>query len=192
MSGLKEMNDRELVERLLKNDQKAWEYVLLTIVMRIARQRKYSEMVARARYEPEDVVGEVYADLAGEDFAKLRTFEFRGSFDGWLRTVVLSAVQRILRKNNRESLDDPNDPTSPVGSAEQSISTVDIHLRIMDKRAAFARFWNEDSESAFIVLMRNELGLSADDVGELLGRLPNTIVQKARRAQARLRELEAE
>jgi DNA-directed RNA polymerase specialized sigma24 family protein len=122
----------------------------------------------------------------------LRTFEFRGSFDGWLRTVVLSAVQRILRKNNRESLDDPNDPTSPVGSAEQSISTVDIHLRIMDKRAAFARFWNEDSESAFIVLMRNELGLSADDVGELLGRLPNTIVQKARRAQARLRELEAE
>jgi len=35
-------------------------------------------------------------------------------------------------------------------------------------------------------------GLSADDVGELLGRLPNTVVQKAKRAQARLRELEAE
>lgn len=202
MTDFKDMEDRELVTRLLENDQQAWEYVLLTVVMRIVNQRKNSEMIFRRSYDPMDVIGDLYEYLAENDFARLRAFEFRGSFDGWLRTAVRSAVQRVtgitgsggdkLSKIDREILVNPLDPATVITFAEQPVSSTSLHLMIMDKRMAFSKFWKENPESAFIIFMRNELEMSADDVGLLLDRPANTIVQKAKRAAARLLELEKE
>ena len=36
------INDRERVGCMLRNDHDAWDYVLLTVVMRIVQRRKFS------------------------------------------------------------------------------------------------------------------------------------------------------
>lgn len=196
-TDFKQMDDRTLVDRLLCNDHEAWTYVLMTVALRIASQRKFNEMLMRTGHEPMEAVTKLCERLYLDDFALLRSFEFRGSFDGWLRTVVRSVVQQVTgltgkESQGREVLADPQDPASPFALSEQSISSVDVHVEVMDRRYAFARFWRENQESAFILLMKKELGMPMDDIGALLNRPTNTVVQKARRAEARIRELETE
>lgn len=196
-TDFKQMDDRSLVERLLRNDQEAWEFVLMDVALRIAAQRKLSEMLYRTGHEPMEAVTELCQRLYDDDFAILRTFAFRGSFEGWLRTVVRSAVQKVTGLTGKESQGrevpvDPQDPTSAFNDPKLSVSAVDVHIVVMDRRAAFSRFWRESPESAFVLLMKNELELPLDAIGALLGRPANTVSQKARRAEARMRELERE
>jgi len=196
-TDFKQMDDRELVARLLRNDQEAWVYVLMTVVMRMARQKKFSEMLSRTSHEPMEVVTELCERLYRNDFALLRQFGFKGSFVGWLGMAVRSVVQKITgltgkESQGREMLVDHQDPMSAIGQAASPVSPVDLHVMVMDKRAAFARFWRENQESAFIVLMKSELHMSMDDIGALLKRPANTVTQRARRAQERLEELERE
>ena len=196
-TNFRQMDDRLLVERLLRNDHEAWTYVLIDVALRIAEQRKFSEMLYRTCHEPMEVVTELCQRLYEDDFALLRTFAFKGAFEGWLRTAVRSAVQKVTGLTGKESQGreipvDPQDPASALNDPKLSVSAVDVHVAVMDKRAAFSRFWRENPESAFIVLMKNELELPLDAIGALLDRPANTISQKAKRAMARLRELERE
>ena len=196
-TDFKELDDRALVDRLLCNDQSAWEYVLMTVALRVANRRKFKEMLLRTGHEPMEAVTELCERLYKDDFALLRTFAFRGSFDGWIGMVVRSVVQKITGLTGKESQGrevpmDPQDPTSPIALSELAVSAVDVHVAVMDKRESFTRFWQENQESAFILLMKNELELPLDVIGALLNRPANTISQKARRAEVRLDELEAE
>ena len=194
-TDFKQMDDKDLVERLLRNDQEAWVYVLMDVALRIARQQKFSEMLYRTGHEPMEAVTELCKRLYDDDFALLRAFAFRGSFEGWLRAVVRSVVQQVTgltgkETQGREMVTDPQDPESVFNDSTLSTSSVDLHVTIMDKREAFSRFWRENQESALIVLMKRELKMSMDDIGALLDRPANTVVQKAKRALARLQELE--
>lgn len=193
----KQMDDKALVERLLRNDQEAWEYVLMDVALRIARQQKFSEMLHRTSHEPMEAVTELCQRLYKDDFALLRTFAFKGSFEGWLRMVVWSVVQKVTGltgKDNqgREIPGDPQDPTSAFNDPKLSTFPMNLHMTIMDKRAAFSRFWHEKPEGAFILLLKNELELPLDIIGVLLDRPANTISQMARRAEARMSQLEQE
>ena len=191
-TDFKKKGDRALVERLLQNDQEAWEYVLMDVALRLANQRSFRERLYKASLEPMEAVTELCKRLYDRDFALLRKFAFRGSFEGWLRTAVHSVVNALTRKEDqgREIPTDYQEPTSAVEQSEHAVSTMDLHMTIMDKRLAFSRFWRENQESAFIVLMKGELKMSMDDIGALLGRPANTVVQKAKRALARLQKLE--
>ena len=196
-TDFRHMSDKELVDRLLKNDHEAWEYVLTTVVMRIASQRKFSEMLSRTGHEPWEAVNELCERLYKNDFALLRTFAFMGSFDGWLYKAVHSVVTKITgltgkKDQGREVSVDFQDPNSAVGQLEPSVSSVDVHVAVLDKRETFARFWHENQESAFIVLMKDELGMSMDAICALLNRPANTVTQMAKRAKARLAKLENE
>ena len=196
-ADFKKMDDRALVEQLLRNDQEAWAYVLMDVALHIAGQRKFSEMLYRTCHEPMEAVTELCERLYDDDFAMLRKFAFNGSFEGWLRTAVRSTVQKVTgltgkENQGREVLVDPQDPASAFGNPKLSVSSMNQHITVMDKRAAFSRFWRENPESAFIVLMKNELGLPLDVIGVLLDRPANTISQKAKRAEARLHKLEEE
>lgn len=196
-TDFKQLDDKALVDRLLCNDHEAWEYVLMTVALRVANRRKFKEMLQRTGHEPLEAVTELCERLYKNDFALLRKYEFRGSFDGWLGAVVRSVVQQITGLTGKESQGrevpmDPQDPMSPLALSEQGVSSVDVHIAVMDRRDAFKRFWQENQESAFILLMKNELELPLDAIGALLNRPANTISQKAKRAEARLDELEAE
>lgn len=193
-TDFKQMDDKSLVERLLRNDQEAWTYVLMDVALRLANQRSFKERLYRTSHEPMEAVTELCRRLYDDDFALLRKFAFRGSFEGWLRTAVHSVVNTLTRKEDqgREVPTDYQDPTSAAGQSEHAASPMELHMTIMDKRMAFSRFWRENPESAFIVLMKRELKMSMDDIGVLLDRPANTVVQKAKRALARLEELEQE
>ena len=196
-TDIDEINDHELVSRLLRNDHEAWEYVLLTVAMRIVRHRKFSEMLSRTSHPTDEVIGELCVRLYKNDFALLRKFRFECPFNIWLGIVLRSVVQKVTgltgkESQGREILADHQDPNSVFNQAGQAASFVDVHGVVMDKREAFVRFWRENQESAFILLMKNELHLPMERIGALLDRPANTVVQKAKRAQARLDKLENE
>ena len=193
-TDFKKIDDKTLVERLLQNDHEAWVYVMMDVALRLANQKSFRERLYRASHEPMEAVTELCKRLYDKDFAMLRQFAFRGSFEGWLRTAVHSVVNALTRKEEkgREDPTDYQDPTSAAEQSEHAVSPMDLHMTIMDKRSAFSRFWRENQESAFIVLMKNELGLPLDVIGALLNRPANTISQKAKRAEARLYKLEEE
>ena len=191
------MSDRELVARLLRNDHGAWDYVLLTVVMRIVEHRKFSEMLSRTSHPQMEAVTTLCERLYENDFARLRNFRFDCPLDLWLEIEVRRVVQKVTgltgRKNQgREIPVDHQDANSVFGQVEHPISSVDVHAVVMDKREAFVRFWRKDQENAFILLMKNELRMPMESIGVLLNRPANTIVQKAKRAQARLDKLEQE
>ena len=48
-TDFKQMDDRALVERLLRNDQEAWEFVLMDVALRIAA---FDEMIGYGHATP--------------------------------------------------------------------------------------------------------------------------------------------
>ena len=192
----KQMDDKELVGLLLKNDHSAWEYVLLTVAMRVTQQRKYREMLGRTGHEPVEAITQLCKELYDNDFARLRAFEYKGSFDGWLRWEVIRAIEIVIygkrRKPGLEVPTDPQDPAAPIDRAASSGFSQEASALIADKRAARAKLWQEDPESAYALLMADECGWDYNCIGTFLKRPPNTVAQKISRARKRLRELEQE
>ena len=191
-------DDRNLVELLLANDAPAWEYVLLTVVMRLTRERRYGEMISRTGHQPFDVVNELYWQLCKDNFARLRNFAFKGCFDGWLRGEFLRAVEIVtgitgakdrIQKADREIPMDPTDPLSAIGKCSSRAIDIEMADRKMDERENFVELWRQDPESAYALLMKDELQLPSKVIGMILGRPFNTVDQKVKRARDRLKEM---
>ncbi|MBQ9430434.1 MAG: hypothetical protein IJU44_02675 [Kiritimatiellae bacterium] len=196
--GFKPGDDRNLVELLLANDHSAWEFVILTVAMRLTRERKYTGMISRTSYEPYDVVNTLYQQLSKDNFARLRNFAFKGSFDGWLRTEFLRAVEIVtgitgakdrMQKADREIPTDPTDPFSAIGKSESHAIDIEIADKKMDERENFVEFWRQDPESAYALLMKDELKLPSKVIGMFLGRPFNTVDQKVKRARDCLKKM---
>ena len=192
----RQIDDRSLVELLLRDDDKAWEHVLLSVAMRITQQRKFSEMLKRTSHEPYEAISQLCVELKGNDFARLRSFVGNGSFDGWLYWEVKRAVEIVIygtrRKPDRIDVADPQDPAAPIERAESRGLSPATYALVADKRAARAKLWQEDPESAYALLMADECGWNYNCIGTFLKRPPNTVAQKISRARKRLRELEQE
>ena len=218
----KQIDDKTLVGLLLKDDDQAWEYILLTVAMRIVQQRKFSEMLRRKSHEPYEAISQLIIELKGKDnnFERLKTFEFKGSFDGWLYWEVKRAVEIVVygtkrKEDNRMVFVDPQSPTAPseyIASSDSSSgeaaptsarngieaqnwkdwqeSAFAIKDSIRAKKESRAQLWREDPESAYALLMADECQLDYKHIATLLNRPHNTIAQKISRARKRLKELE--
>lgn len=184
------MGEKALVDRLLKSDGNAWEYVLLSVLNRIDRQRKFREMLKRTGHEPCEVVSQLYIGLVDNDYAGLRKFKGSGSFDGWLFWRARDAVKTVMGRKRWLAFVDPQDPAEPVERAESAGFSQDFRDLVADKRKARARLWKEDPEAAYSVVLAEECKLDYKSIGTLLKRPSNTIAQKISRARKRLIELE--
>lgn len=186
------LDDHELVDLLLANDHGAWEHVLLGAALRLASARKFREMLARTDHEPMEAVAELCRNLYADDFAKLRSFEFRGSFDAWLYWEVRYAVGNVaqLSLQGREIPVDPADPAGPIAPAPQPVVEESVRDRMRDARALFVRLWEESPQKAYALFMRGELGMPTKEIALLLGQKPNSVDQWVKRARDRLAELE--
>ena len=218
----KQMDDKTLVGLLLEDDNPAWEYILLTVAMRIVQQRKFNEMLRRTSHEPYEAISQLIVELKTNDFVRLKAFEFKGSFDGWLYWEVKRAVEIVVygtkrKEDNRIVFVDPQSPTAPSEYAASSDSSQGestpasvrkgieaqswrewqenvyaIKDNINAKQEARAQLWRDDPESAYALLMADECHLDYKHIGTLLGHPHNTIAQKISRARKRLKELEQE
>lgn len=192
-----QIDDGTLVGLLLKDDDGAWNYVLLTVAMRIARQRKFAEILSRSSHEHYEVIGQLCMELKGNDYARLKSFKGVGSFDGWLYWEVKRAVEIVVygtrrKRDSRTIVVDLLGSVSPIDRAEASGVSQEVCALVADKRAARARLWKEDPESAYALLMADECGWDYTCIGMFLRRPPNTVAQRISRARKRLKELEQE
>lgn len=188
------MDDRELVALLLANDHAAWEHVLLGAALRIASGRKFKEMLARTGHDPMEAVTELCKNLYEADFARLRAFAFRGSFDAWLFWEVRTAVDAVagLAGLEREIPTDPADPAGAIAPAVQPSAPDAVRDRFRDVRTLFARLWKESPAKAYALFLRGELGMPTKEISVLLGQKPNAVDQMVKRARDRMAELERE
>lgn len=169
----------ELVARAGRADPDAWEALYRRVhpgLLAYAARRLDRE---RAR----DAVAETMARaVAGID-----RFEWRGGgFDAWLygilRHVVLDAYRAQGRDRARRERVEPRraEPLDHVLDNEDA----------REVRAAFARLSPDDRE---LLELRVVAGLSAEEVGEVLGKRPGAVRMAQSRALERLRrELERE
>lgn len=185
------MGDKELVDCLLKSDRNAWEHVLVGVVSRVARQRKFSEMLKRASHEPYEVASQLYLKLSANDFAELKKFGNGRSFDGWLFWRVRDAVKAVVGWKRWLVTVDPQDSAMPIERAVSAGQTQAARDMLDDKRRARTKLWTEDPEAAYSVVLAEECQLNYKHIGALLKRPPNTIAQIVSRARKRLAELES-
>lgn len=173
-----------LVRRAQRNDAAAWE-----TIYRRAYPRLYS--YARRRLPGDDAARDAVADTMARAVRGIASYRGDGNgFDAWLagivRHVVLDA-QRRRRRKPEAGVDlggrgvDRSDP-SVVGPAERVVQ-VEEETGV---RAAFAALPEADRE---VLELRVVLGLSAEEVAEVLGKRPGAVRMAQSRALARLRAL---
>ena len=185
------MSDRDLVARLLENDQDAWSYLLLDVIAPITRIRKYTEILAKNSIPAEAVLSRVWMILSANDFRRLRNFRFAAS----LKTYMAFIVREAHRAEVREKIGKIPLVLSEVDSYASLIagrdSSNDYELRdeIADKNALYRQLWDANSQQAFVFLLRFSLGLSSAEVGSLLDLSVSNVDQLKKRAKDKLTSL---
>ncbi len=167
----------DLVVRAGRADPDAWEALY---------RRAYPGLLAYAsrrldRERAKDAVAETMARA----IARIDRFEWRGGgFDAWLygilRHVVVDAHRARKRDERRRERDDPH----AAGPLDYVLDGEDAS----EIRTAFARLHADDRE---LLELRVVAGLTAEEVGDVLGKRPGAVRMAQSRALERLRrELE--
>lgn len=185
--------DRDFVARLSAGDSPAWASVQNDIVVPLFRAdiRGIASQCARVGLDADAVFSRLYANLSRDDFAPLRAFRFECAFSSWLYWHVWNAAQGAIRETTgklgmaRAALDDSEpqigqNPSPAVGDFAEAIGEAN-HL--------LARLWDGNPGYALVLVLRNAVGLSAKEVGSLMGKKPANVDQINHRAQSRMRTL---
>ena len=171
-----------LVARARNRDVDAWEalYRLSYPGLRAYASRRVGPDLA------DDVVSETMARAV----ASLDRYEPGRSFNAWLFGIARHVIGDMGRKRKRWERRPPDMPHSQDQSTEQNPGEaleLDIeHAQILD---AFGRLSPRDRE---VLELRVVAGLSAEQVGALIGMKPDAVRTAQSRALARLRKLVAE
>jgi RNA polymerase sigma-70 factor (ECF subfamily) len=167
----------DLVARAGRADPDAWEALY---------RRVYPGLLAYAsRRLDRERARDAVAETMARAIARIDRFEWRGGgFDAWLygilRHVVVDAHRARGRDGERRERSEPRraDPLEHVLDNEDA----------REVRAAFARLPADDRE---LLELRVVAGLSAEEVGEVLGKRAGAVRMAQSRALERLRrELE--
>jgi hypothetical protein len=187
--------DRELVDRLIRNDRNAWDAVVADMVLPIAQTRKFAEILTKVNEPASAVLGELYLDLRKDDSRKLRDFRFEGPFRGWLFFQVKNAVKTVVRKSRSPFVQNLSD--EELDRALEGWCVRDRPAGLRDElevgEACFVRLWRDNPTHAYVLLLKNRLELPSEDIRTLLGlSSANNVDQINRRAKQRMRQFKKE
>ena len=168
----------QLVDRAGRSDPEAWEALY---------RRAYPGLIAYAsRRLDAERASDAVAETMARAVAGISRFEWRvgGSFDAWiygiLRHVVIDAHRARSRESGRREAVD----ASRAGPLDQVLEGEEARA----VRAAYERLGDEDRE---VLELRVVAGLSAEEVGTVLGKRAGAVRMAQSRALERLRrELE--
>ena len=167
----------DLVTRAVGGDPDAWEALY---------RRAFPGLMAYAsRRLDRERASDAVAETMARAVARIDRFEWKGGgFDAWLygilRHVVVDAHRARFRAAERREREDPR----AAGPLDHVVDTEDA----AEVRAAFGRLGDDDRE---LLELRVIAGLTAEDVGKVLGKRPGAVRMAQARALERLRrELE--
>ena len=88
-----EYDETEVVKALIRGDKQAFEQVYTRYSgLFFTITRRY----ARSHQEAEDLLQEGFVQI----YRKVHTFNFKGSFEGWMKRVVVNKCLSALKKKN--------------------------------------------------------------------------------------------
>lgn len=173
-SRLSTIELQSLVDRARRDDADAWE-----VLYRVS----YARLLAYARRrlwgftEADDAVSETFARA----YPRIAAFEWTGSgFNAWLFGILRNVMLEAQRSDRRSNVVDGQ-------TARIEDDCLDGLLRdeeVVAVRAAFASLAPDDRE---ILELRVVGGLSAEEVGLVLGKRPGAVRMAQSRALGRLR-----
>lgn len=193
--GFASLSDRDLVSRLIANDRALWAAVAVEMILPLAKTRKFVEVLTKANQSVESLMSVVYLDLQKNDFLKLKNFRFDGSFRAWLYFQVRNGIKILVKEARSPFLVNLSD--EELDKALDGWCAHDRPAGLQDEmnmgEACFIQLWRENSKYALVLLLKNRLELSSEDVCVLLGlSSANNVDQINRRAKQRMSQFKKE
>jgi RNA polymerase sigma-70 factor, ECF subfamily len=166
-----------LVTRAMGADPDAWEALY---------RRAYPGLIAYAsRRLDRERAGDAVAETMARAIAGIDRFEWKGGgFDAWLYGILRHVVVDAHRARSRDAARRERADPRMAGPLDHLVDNEDA----TEVRAAFDRLGDDDRE---LLELRVVAGLTAEDVGKVLGKRPGAVRMAQARALERLRrELE--
>ncbi|MGH2739705.1 MAG: RNA polymerase sigma factor [Actinomycetota bacterium] len=175
MEGEQEL--RDLVRRARSGDPDAWEVLY---VRAYARLRSY----ARRRLPTADDAEEAVSETMMRAFDRIKAFTWRGAgFDAWMYGICRNVILEANRARGQSA--------SAVSSLvpEQEPGPEDFLLNEEEARTVRAAFGQLHPEEQEVLELRVVGGLTAKEVGAVIGKRPGAVRMAQSRALDRLRSL---
>ena len=197
------MSDRDLVGAIIRNDEDA---AFCLFHHKLIKLFEYlSDTYSKLRYSAGDIASELYIYLSKDNWSKLRSFEFRSSLFGWIKTV---ANRYLLNKieNTSPCIKDVIFFSCLIEQGEEgeydpAENIPDPNLILMEERRDDAEFIQElykeidllGDYMREVARLRGLAGLSAKETAEILrknGRsvTPGAVDQVFKRAKDMIRK----
>ena len=161
------------VDRIRRNDPDAWESFYLDAYPRL---RAFAVRRVGEQRAP-DIVAETMARAVGS----IARFDPTGvGLSAW----VFGICRHVVADSYRKAARDQREPAAAVETVDDIGDTVEGDEEARAMRTAYGMLSEDDRE---ILDLRVVAGLSADDVGRVLGRQPGAVRMAQSRALGRLR-----
>jgi RNA polymerase sigma-70 factor (ECF subfamily) len=133
--------------------------------------------MVRNREDARDISQEVFLKV----YRGIGTFSGQSSLSTWICAIAVNAARDCLRKQSRMS-EVPYDETKEQTDCDAS----ERRDRGIVLREALDNIEEEQKE---ILVLRDMMGFSYDEIAEMLGIVPGTVKSRLSRARSALREL---
>jgi RNA polymerase sigma-70 factor, ECF subfamily len=178
--------DRNLLERCLQGKPRAWEDFVDRFMGLVVHVVTHSAQCRGVRLSPEDrddLMGDVFLTIIGNDFTLLRRFRGESSLATYLTVIARRTVVRQLIRH--KSL--PLAEQGAVARQPSLESTAEVHQRL-GNREEVERLLNGLQESeARVVRMYHLEGKSYQEISAAVGVPENTIGPVLSRARTKMR-----
>jgi|ERR1017187_3718581 RNA polymerase sigma-70 factor (ECF subfamily) len=177
------ISDKELIEGCLKGKEKYYKMLydnhygkMFNVCLRYARDRE----------EAQDILQEGYIRV----FKNLHQYDFKGSFEGWIKRVIVTTAINYYRKNNLRSITDYVD--------SDNLLTMENNNVVIDENNSMNQLEAKDLLSIIqqlppvykMVFNLNAIeGYSHKEISNMMGITESTSRSNLSKARAKLQEM---
>ena len=170
------MNDEQLIRGCKKGSQSAQRELYDRFATKMFR---LCFRYVKNEFDTEDVIIKGFMKV----FTHIGKFEYRGkgSFDGWIKRIMVNEALMFLRKNNNFNLVRSQEAlmVESEASADKNLAAEDIYALVMELPTGYRTVFN---------LYAVE-GYSHKEIGEMLGISENTSKSQLSKARSALKVL---
>lgn len=167
---------RELIGRCLENDRAAQEELYR---MHADKMFAVCMYYAGDRDEAADFLQDGYIKV----FRKLNTYNFQGSFEGWIRRIIVNTALGHIRKKKHLKISE-----TAVENLPEMVEVEEAELELIPK-AKVIEMVNDLPEKASLVLKLFAIeGYTHPEIAEILGITIGTSKSQLNRARTLLKE----